>query len=1824
MKKSLLAFGLLGSAFANGGSNENLLDDNEDTGIYQYSGVVSTTTIKHTDQSGHFDVEIKPYVDGTADAGTADSSRSVTISTKLTWSHDTQTNKHFPGEKIKVSTYTGTCAVISALQATVAAGVEPAAGDAADALAAANTIGGAVQTGTFTTANKGADGIQLNLMKFEDSAGTTGNTQDPTYYPDWATQYNSCIHIENGDNGNVKHFGKIRLGSELFILQNGVETEIGEEGTVENKIVLAQEYDLADSDLSAYETLAGGVTADDWHAGATASDPSTLSAAYLNTFEVKDVLVQEGFVPSDLTLESHALSALLKANIGLSNYANWKNTGSDESDKTSSITPKLVAVGADQKLKLKYDGSLAFKLPYQHVKRSYVAVSGCVGGGSDNPVCTGGATISFGISSNTYDVNVVDDSVGKGWDHSGHYTCENIGASGFATKGGDNNPFNTGVAANATSVKLSDLFEKSGESSLRQADCDLDDQLTFHLPTSDDADLDSSSCATDRGLVRELTPAEASSWVSTALGDCVVNEPSEPNGDQDSEAVYQLRTTTIGAGDSEDVSGALKTVMYSVTRNEWSMIAGEHTNPSIMQAVYQAGKTKYSESQVTPDCSASQVQWVTGGSMKITDKESQGYIDPDTCAFSSGIPLTAVNIDVYGQRDKTNTDYGEPLCSDLDFSISQTVTMKAKFKGGGTVADVPVSVTASQTVNADIIDTISGNEPDSFGTETGVALDDRSVSITFNGIAKSQDLATAEAAQTAPNCVGGKDVVFSKDIILPCRNSGEATTVSKTYTIRTRHAEASLPVVLSTIPDGVAGPIEIFETESLDENGVDQAYFKSSGSSKTLPGAIKFSSVAIATDDDLSKLAIGAITAVTTNGDGSNGESTVYVVNNCAHDLTDIKCDLVISETGSNFRADIATGGDDVTDVFEVALQYNYADKTECNNNNAGSLHDVAAQQFSVKYKAQDNKYGGKLRIKDITNQNIAGVETAEEPQTDNHVKDVVMQYPVPLVHLGTLGGDHLRPKLRLDLYAMDGTAEELKIGFDNNQLEMLAASGSVVAQTIASCSVPQYTTQGTCETNSGVWTASVACPATSASSQMCVISGSATSLFAELKPRADYENPGTCADTQYATQIACEDATEVWTADHGVTEAFETFDLFVQNSADTSRRNVKIQPVIAADASKPVVSGEDDFVQVGSYFAKFVDGFAMYANDGGDSGKDFREVSFDIRNVLVGGGSLNPNGIPIYFDAGANNPVGSPFGNDCKSEGVELGTPSRIITKDQDSTAPAFITTSSCIGRGAVAFSFENTCYEITFKCKRHGTVDSTSIVSVDLDYRSDFSLTSGLSVSATGGEMRLGGTCDASGTSTNGDSTSKSAACTKDIDSDSDKQIFGGGVQEVTAIFIACHNSQKSIDGDNTGDTLRWEMNAVRAYVGSDKHQDFCQSNLLTYQIQYKGSAKSEITVSTSGAMEFSFEVIDFSYTADTASGACPADQRKLVLTISSSAADAGTQYDLQTSDHATQALTNGEDPNSVIHSGLTSPQQNGIITISSGCQDFCGDGSDVKRGLGYSFTAMAVHGNGQQFYADVTGQSTIHGNPCDTDSDTAGDLDATFGVYKPDTSATACAADATYGPTVGSVTIADALCFKLEALSTDFDFAPQTPIAKVHDGTDYQPTSDYSISSVADLSTATVKYYKISSLQLMGNKDIQIEIPWQYDLSSPTGTGRRMLRSTVYLLGSGDGSGESDLTFSILPAGVQVQEQIEAAGASQEAPPASDVMAPAPSGVEDHSHDNTALTVGLGVVGVGVLAVIVVMSVQAAQSGRADKRPSGSEGYQRVGRFQSNLAF
>ena len=655
--------------------------------------------------------------------------------------------------------------------------------------------------------------------------------------------------------------------------------------------------------------------------------------------------------------------------------------------------------------------------------------------------------------------------------------------------------------------------------------------------------------------------------------------------------------------------------------------------------------------------------------------------------------------------------------------------------------------------------------------------------------------------------------------------------------------------------------------------------------------------------------------------------------------------------------------------------------------------------------------------------------------------------------------------------------------------------------------------------------------------------------------------------------------------------DVFRTFTIYVEGADGTSsRRKVELKVKIAPDPSRPFYKiNTRTFEPNNKLTLEDTDINDIYDTD------DFTKITFPLANELIDTGTRADE--LIEFDPSNVE--------DCRSSGVASGSLGGTLGETVQDFV--FHTNTDCETNGQVAFSYQSTCFKIVFPCKRHANV-VVSHLNIALNYGSTFSLQNGLVLSdPQASTLHLGAICTVAGGAVSAENTPTPNICNIAVDH---TQIFGGTLATMLPFFQKCHNIQGGYSATDDGGS--WKMNVVRAY--SKGTSNFCQSSELQLDVKTDGDAHAVVAVQSISDVEYAFHTSQFYFSDETTEG-CTGDDRRLILVITGQATVDDTDVGYSTLGHDVGSTTISNIPGTFTTTTAGSPTSE-TLSVQSTCQDFC---SSAVRTIDFSFTAESSSNN-QLHYGIVSGQATMSGNPCSDTTVDHNSFSATLEVAVPNDNSVPCNADAgVFAALGGQAYTDDSLCYHL-IKDTSVSYA----LTKT--GHTFQERAIGSSGTYTDiavppaLSNEGNNFYKVSDISGFGNKDIKLIVYWQYTISDD-GT-RRMLRST-YLLGSSDHHSSAGLR--ILPAGVQIQEQIEAA-------PAHDViyngtvLNNTDTSLPDHEHTNANWGLGLGitgsVVGVGFIAVWIYTGWKRTQNGR-DFLGVGS-GYQKVGRFQSNMAF
>lgn len=400
--------------------------------------------------------------------------------------------------------------------------------------------------------------------------------------------------------------------------------------------------------------------------------------------------------------------------------------------------------------------------------------------------------------------------------------------------------------------------------------------------------------------------------------------------------------------------------------------------------------------------------------------------------------------------------------------------------------------------------------------------------------------------------------------------------------------------------------------------------------------------------------------------------------------------------------------------------------------------------------------------------------------------------------------------------------------------------------------------------------------------------------------------------------------------------------------------------------------------------------------------------------------------------------------------------------------------------------------------------------------------------------------------------------------------------------------------------------DMVVVRKFTGTQSNNDpqhYCQLNTLKWTVFKTGHSKQTIVVQGFGGARFRFDLDKLEYTK------CNAGHKYAFEISGEVSTDGGSNW--SESGLKLQDVTFSGEPVQLKDSGVDDHLVTAGTTTEE-CSDYCHLKAHSTP-VTVSFTATyQLPTTLQTIHADVTATLQMSGDPCSLE-------------YKPEISANDMKSVAEpsllfavvqqtgnckeyTGQWSSSVTptITQKLCAKIVSAASGLYPATLTGFSFV-DGAGNPLTSVGNTNNKAD---------DFWLDQLQANAQIEVTAYWTIDINSGTaGNGRRMLRTT-YTLGSNHG--ESHASIRVLPAGVQIQEQIEAA-------PAHDViyngtvLNTTEDPLPDHEHHKANIGLGLGIGGVvGVVGLGLGVWIFTMCKRKDGYEPVGQ------GRFEANLAF
>ena len=650
------------------------------------------------------------------------------------------------------------------------------------------------------------------------------------------------------------------------------------------------------------------------------------------------------------------------------------------------------------------------------------------------------------------------------------------------------------------------------------------------------------------------------------------------------------------------------------------------------------------------------------------------------------------------------------------------------------------------------------------------------------------------------------------------------------------------------------------------------------------------------------------------------------------------------------------------------------------------------------------------------------------------------------------------------------------------------------------------------------------------------------------------------------------------------VEQTIEEHILSIKDCAASAERKVKIRIEMANPASDPYYKRKLDnaFIKMEAGEQDLVIGTNQY--------KRWNTVELQLQHFTVAMATAEQKEFKF-------NKTG------CQSQHF---TPPADGSADENGPAVAeWTSTKECVNYGRIAVEFEDECYKFKVKCQRHAR--DITLIDVDLDYSIDFSPTLlKLSDTNTDSTAAFGASC------TSADGVTETGVC-KYVDA-------LAGLQNITKKFEDCGKEEASSD-----DTNMYTMNMVQSKVNLDSY--FCSIIPLKLTVKHSGSSTAIMTIATDIGFEFEFTLEDFGLQnctdVDGAAG------HQLIFKIKD-----------EKTDNPVSSITDLKVNGTLISDTWNDDDNDDVYNYASTCHatNYCQD----TNTLDFDFVAMKST-NGQDFYADVGGDLSIAGNPCLAANTANKDLDALLEVghgTTPTEDGGECknVPDADYGTESQEVKVQELGCFKLSKINGAIGKLNVTDYVLKRDGmvVSEADKGNYIIPSKSTdtLTEDTVHYFTMDNLRDLAGETLSLTVSWEYVDLGGSNPGTRRLRHETYFLGSANP--HATVGMKILPASVQVAEQLETAGMSSDIAASETTdetdTAPAP---EPLATESTAATTSVGVwVGVGVGSLVVVMLVvvyvqRANQVGIAGGPATGStkyRGYKKVDslRFSSNIAF
>jgi hypothetical protein len=1584
----------------------------------------------------------------------------------------------------------------------------------------------------------------------------------------------TCVRLNNPDDGGTKHYGDLHVQLSLDIAWektnadyvdktiNGDPMEFKDENAQgdDQGIFLSESWSLAVDTNTQFSGTAmsgsnHGLTRYTLQADDGLGDKQTAVTVGISSsgmaLKVADVdISHQSFVTGTLR------GATAVMTIDETKYAGFRrSTALTTAEKEQPVPCEPVVVVASNELTVVCKNDDAhFMLPFDHVKQAYISPGTCSGG-----LCGGKIVITASGGTGSGGLQTVWEGAGvDGWENTGHYQCA---VPGFTAQPITKDFFGT------PSKSLNLILEAGNE----EEDCLLSAKYTFSPPTSAQGLV--SGCTTE-----EITVGDAAAnlnHLATKYAQCLVAEPPAYTTPQQSDNIKIY----IGALESQSLYHNTKYYTYGVE---------DSSDNATMSALYSAGKAGddiFLQTQVLRECTPT-----------LTNLDSDTAVLAEKAAFEAdgGLSFTLQKTDVKfnpvtADTDKTarNTvEHGSTTlrarCSASE-SASVSLSCDSSDLTVGSLASDDTGRTFSASITADVTsasDTYALNsdsaETAKESSETAYSTHDTSRSATsysktvtyangFNTATKVNDatesysvaLSSVKTGKYMFNCGNGDGSRLSQESgdvdlhsasnALPCQ---EDVTLSHTVTTYVRYDTDDLTITAEL----VTGKDSIKESTGYGDK-----------TTETIPGALEFTSTAIANDDRQGP-ATDFDAGVSSTAPGTIAGTMSFAAKDCQYAGDKIVCDLVIS--GS--RVNIYGGGDEVhTLAFNPKYQHHATDQ-QCLNDDHQTLELSSvpcASTDTFTFVKEKDLYRGQIDVRDTDNWENQGINTNTEGWTyltqglaNTHVTQAeVINYAIAMDN-----NPAQKPEIQFEIYpdTVATGCSTLKFFFDATQLDFVSGGDTVHNNT----DVPIDECQG--GNGNGKYQFEENCPDSTTNwktntNYQTITSTDSENFSPYLKPKEDYS----CVLAEGCS----------------AGDAMVIFNLYVQQCDDVeTRRKILLSIDSALETSFPAVG-----VQVTGGF----ESLSSYAYGG--SNTTALSTNPAAPTVIDGANYEKAytkwNEVTLYLQHFRD--VGDVQGNKdfeiknslCALHGFSASDGIHNIGKGASATnAITFEKENSCENIGVIGFNFDGVCYYVGLKCKRHAKAGSSDSFTISLDYGVTFT-NAVLSVAADTAktvDLGAGAVCNPSGAV----SSATKAKCT------GLPTTIASGFPAIVSIFDDC--GQPSVITDGT----KWEMPLVQ---GITKGSPFCNARELSLSLVHKGRDHASLLVDGTPELEILLSLTNFEYQA-CAGG----HQIAFKIVDDTSAAIISAENSIVTINGVSQTITSQFDLTSGTETSYVSP-----------CQDYCLTTQSV---LAFDFDAKGSDSD-QDFYVDVSGSLTLNGDPC-TGSPVTSDLTAVLKSAAMDQSD--CKSSSSYTKTISTVTTDGSGCFKLSPESTDYASVFTAGQASLKSGTQggTLETDTTLILSSPD-PDGDDYYYTITNLVSAAGREVELTVEWEYTVGS-----RRLRATSTYLLGSSDHHSSAGLR--ILPAGVQIQEQIEAA-------PAHDVvyngtLNTTVEDVADHEHTNANWGFGLGIAGsvFGGMAFLAWIGTGIARSlNGGNFFGVGKKGYQQVsqvGRFQSNMAF